>query len=376
MPRGYWQIWTATLLFFAAFYSLLVPLPLYLEGLRFPDWQIAFVLGAFGVAALLGRPLSGVAADAWGYNRIMVLGAASLLVGAVGTSVTHSLTLLTLLRVLQAFGYVAFTTAATARVSELLPAERRAHGLAWFGTSANVAMTCAPALVSLAIPVIALRGAFWLAGGLAVVAGLLAQIGRHTATAPPTGVNVRDLLVIRRDLWRPVCLAAAFGAGFGVFLQFLPLLAELRSVDSGLIYTVYGITIIASRLLVGRWLDTLRPALTLSVGFVALGGGLVSFAMWSSMTGLLAGAICLAAAGAIVHPLLISIHVGQSEDRMAHGSAVFYLGFDLGMGAGTWFVSPIFESGGLPAAYLVSVVYAVAGLALALRFRVHPPGDR
>ena len=32
------------------FYALLVPIPLYLEALGLPDWQIGFVLGAFGVS--------------------------------------------------------------------------------------------------------------------------------------------------------------------------------------------------------------------------------------------------------------------------------------------------------------------------------------
>src|SRR2546423_5175003 len=81
--RAYWTAWVATLIFFAGFYSLLVPLPRYLAEIGLPDWQIGLILGAFGVASLLWRTVAGVGVDRWGSRRVMVLGSVSLIVGAV-----------------------------------------------------------------------------------------------------------------------------------------------------------------------------------------------------------------------------------------------------------------------------------------------------
>src|SRR5213596_579824 len=105
--RDYWTAWVATVTFFAGFYSLLVPLPRYLAAVGLPDWQIGFVLGAFGVASLVGRPLAGVASDRYGPRRVMLVGAASLAVGAFGVPTTTNVVALFGLRVLQAIGYVA-----------------------------------------------------------------------------------------------------------------------------------------------------------------------------------------------------------------------------------------------------------------------------
>src|SRR5690349_24885879 len=80
--HAYWLAWAATVTFFAGFYALLVPLPRYLAAAGLPDWQVGLVLGAFGVASLVGRPLAGVASDRFGPRRVMLAGAASLLVGA------------------------------------------------------------------------------------------------------------------------------------------------------------------------------------------------------------------------------------------------------------------------------------------------------
>ncbi len=108
--KGYWAAWIATLLFFGAFYMLLVPLPLYLAKIGLPEWQIGIILGAFGVASLFIRPLAGVLADRWGYRRVMLAGTAAFIVGVVGTSLAASPILLFGLRILQTAGYVAFTT--------------------------------------------------------------------------------------------------------------------------------------------------------------------------------------------------------------------------------------------------------------------------
>ena len=160
MGKNYWTIWTATLLFFAAFYTLLIPFPLYLVEAGLPDWQIAVVMGAFGIASLIVRPLAGVFSDTWGRRKIMLFGAGALVVGAVSVSLTSKAVLLFGLRVLQATGYVAFTTAATALISDLAPPEKRGSAMALFGTAANVSMTTTPALVNAILYRIQLSGAF------------------------------------------------------------------------------------------------------------------------------------------------------------------------------------------------------------------------
>ena len=96
----YWTVWSATLLFFGAFYALLVPIPRYLEAVGLPDWQIGFVLGAFGVASLFGRPLAGAVNDSLGSRPIILFGTAALAAGAALMSFTTSPLLLFGLRVL------------------------------------------------------------------------------------------------------------------------------------------------------------------------------------------------------------------------------------------------------------------------------------
>jgi MFS family permease len=177
MPGEYWRTWIAALLFFGGFYALIVPFPLYLAACHFADWQIGTILGAFGVAALVGRPLAGMCANAWGRQPLLLLSAMALIVGAGGVPFTKAAAPLFALRIVQAVGYVAFTTAATARVSDLAEPNKKGSALALFGVSANLAITITPMLVNAALDTLTVRGAYGVSAGLAALAGLL-SLGR------------------------------------------------------------------------------------------------------------------------------------------------------------------------------------------------------
>jgi MFS family permease len=364
MKQSYWTTWTASLLFFATFYTLLVPLPLYLTGAGLPDWQIGVILGAFGVASLVGRPLAGVLTDAWGRRWVMLAGTGALVVGAVGVTATTDPVPLFALRILQAAGYVAFTTAATALISDLAPAERRGASLALFGVAANVAMTLTPAAVDAALPTLGLKGALWLSGALAALGGSLALIVRFESTVEKRRPAWREAVRVPAELRLPMLAAGLFGVGFGAFLQFLPLLVQRRALEpAGLAYTVYGVGIILTRLATGRALDRGNRRLLLSLAFLAMSGGLAGFAFVQSREALLASVLLVAAGSGILHPALIAIHIERmSSGERGRATAGFYLGFDLGIGAGTWALTPVFQWFSVTGLYLLAALVTVGGV--------------
>jgi MFS family permease len=368
-PQGYWTVWTATLLFFVAYYTLLVPVPLYLTEIGLPDWQVGVILGAFGVASLLFRPLAGALCDLWDRRRVMWIGAVALIVGAAGFSLTALAIPLFILRVLQSVGYVAFTTAGTALVSDLAKPEQRAGTLANFGIAANLAMTLTPATISALLAVLTLPGAMRLSALLAGVGGVLAVRVPGIRSLKAGQTDWRASLRIPSVLYMPMLAAWMLGVGFGAYLQFLPLLTERRGIaGGGLVYTVYGLSIILTRLTTGRLLDGANRALALRISFLIMAAGLLFFTFAYSLIPLLVGAACVAIGGGISHPALIATHVdvlGPGE----RGRAVsfFYLGFDLGIGLGAWLLAPFLQIFGLTGLYGAAAVIALVGAGLARR---------
>jgi predicted MFS family arabinose efflux permease len=358
-PTAYWLAWVATVSFFAGFYALLVPLPRYLAEAGMPDWQIGLVLGAFGVASLVGRPVAGVAADRLGPRAVMLVGSAALAIGALAVPATSGLAALFALRVLQAIGYVAFTTAGTALVVALVAPEERGRRLAVFGAAANLAITVTPALVSLLLEIAPVWTGLLAAGLLALLGGLLASRLPPTSTA---GASIA--WSVPRRLWPPMAASALLGAGFVAFFQFAPILADRRAISPGLLYLTYGLAIIATRLVGGRLVDRfdVGRVVALAAGLTALGHALI--AATSSAAPLLVAPLLIAAGGGLFHPALIAHHAALLPGAPGRASAAFYLAFDLGIGAGSWLFGAALELAGLSGLYWTAAALAAAVLPL------------
>lgn len=371
---GYPLVFVATLLFYGAYYAILIPLPLYLTGIPLPDTQVSLVLGAFGLASLFGRPMAGVLTDSWGRKPIMLAGAVSLFIGAVGVSFTTSPVVLFILRLFQALGHVGFTTASLALVCDLCPVEKRASVLAVFGTAANLAMSLVPAAVNALLGVLTIKGGLWLSGGLAACAGILALCSREPAV-DRCSFAWSSVIELPSRLFMPMLAGTLLGAGHGAFLQFLPILSQRRSLGFvGLAFTVYGVSIILTRLGTGRLLDG-EIRLRIGAGaFVALALAMVGFAFATTSWMLYASAALVGLATGILHPVLLAVHVDLLPDNRGRGVSDFYLAFDLGLGLGAWVMAPSLDRFGLTGLYLTAAVLSLLGVAVMLKIRARRGG--
>ncbi|NJN16770.1 MAG: MFS transporter [Oscillochloris sp.] len=359
--RGFRLTWIATVVFFAGFYSLLEPLTRHLIAVGLNDAEIGLVLGSFGIAALIGRPFAGMLADRYGSRPVMLVGAGALLIGSAFVPMVADLPGLLGLRLLQSAGYVAFTTAGTALAVRLSPSDRRAGRMAIFGVAANVAVSLAPALVSFILPHIPLSAAFWLVGAFAVLAAMLIGVVPTAPVIHGSGGSG----ALPAHIWPAVAITLCTGVGFGAFFHFAPILAERRGpYPPGLLYTAYGFAIIAARFLVHRQIDRIstRHAIVLAAVLMAAGLALAAFGL--SLPILLIAVALIAAGSGIAHPALLAHHARLLPDSPGKASAIFYIGFDLGLGAGGWLLGLALQLGGLTALYLCALVVVVLGAML------------
>ena len=360
------RVFIATLLFFVAFYMLLVPLPPYLVAAGLADWQVGLVLGSFGIAALVGRPVAGLAADRLGRRTVILAGVAVFAFGVIGVLLTDAVPWLMAARILQALGYVAVSTAATARITDLAPPARQGATLARFGIAANVAMTLTPAAVDAALGTVTPEQVFLTAAMAAMLCGMMAlTFGNRVASTPDTAHD-RRLWVLPPAIRQPWLAAVVMGVGFGVWLQFLPLLALRRGVEpAGLLYAVYGVAIILARLVTGPWQDRGCDRTLLVIGFTLFALGLGIFAFTAGLPSYLLATALVAAGGGIMHPLLMALHVRTMPPALrGRGVSTFYLGFDLGNGMGVWVLGFALQWWGLTALFGLAMVTSVFGLLL------------
>ena len=367
MQKGYWSTWCSALLFFVAYYALLVPVPVYLNHIGLSDWEIGVILGAFGVAALISRPLAGMFSDCYGGRVVMLFGAGALILGVFGMSVTIQPTLLFICRLLQAIGYAAFTTAATALIAALATPEKRGSSLAFFGISVNTSMAIIPGMITSLMTYFTLQGIFWLAGVITVMTGIVVSISvPRTSRIKVLNVNWQAIYAIPQELWVPMALTILFGVGYGAFIQFLPLLAERREIGSaGVVFTVYGISIILTRLTTGKLLDQGPRHRLMLPAILILSTSLMGFAFGPSQMWIFISAGLMALSSGILHPALIAMHVDRlTETAAGRATGVFYIGFDLGIGMGAWILTPALHYVGLSGLYVLAALLSGAGIFL------------
>jgi MFS family permease len=306
----------------------------------------------------------------------MLAGIATFVAGVLGLVATANVLLLMGARVLQALGYATVSTAATARITDLAPPEVRGARIAQFGIAANLSMTLTPATVDLLMPRIGYTGAFGLAILAALACAALTLTFRETRTLRTAGTGAASadqgdggrLWVLPAAVRNPWIASLLLGIGFGAWLAYLPLLSDRRNVEpTGLLFALYGIAIIVTRLLTGPWQDKGKERLLLTGGFGAMGMGLALFAFTGTLPTYMLATILVAAGGGIAHPLLMALHVRLMPAAM-RGRAVstFYLAFDLGNGVGVWLLGFALQWWGLSALFGLAACAALAGLPVAL----------
>jgi predicted MFS family arabinose efflux permease len=125
---------------------------------------------------------------------------------------------------------------------------------------------------------------------------------------------------------------------------------------------VYGIIVVAGRLLLARVLDRFRPLLLGAVALVIIGGGLMIMALWTTPLGMVLGAAVFALGITLSTPAFFSAIFATArpaERGAASGTASVFL--DLAMGGGPMLLGFAAQASGIPFAFGVAAAVALAG---------------
>jgi len=173
-----------------AFGFVLPFLPLYLREIGVsPDSAVVFWSGALvtstGVSLAIFSPIWGALADRRG-RKLMVL--RSMLVGGLIIALmglVQNVGQFLALRILQGM-FTGTIAASTALVASIVPRERLAASMGILQTSVYVGISAGPVMGGVIAQVAGIRGTFFVAGGMLVIAGLLVWQFVHEHFAPPS----------------------------------------------------------------------------------------------------------------------------------------------------------------------------------------------
>src|SRR5262245_21949572 len=360
-------------------HGMLVLLPLFIRSLGGDELVIGLLLGlGLGVSVVL-RPGIGALLDRLGRRRVLVWGSAvntvSLPLFCLVRHVDEGLVALTIFH-LAAGGalFAAYFTYA----ADLVPATRRAEGIAIFGIAGMIPNGLGPALGEVMIARAGYPGFFLTATAFALASLLLSTLVPGLKAEPhglrlgtPWITSGRDVMhLLRRGGVLPVLLAAAlFGVGVNAAFYFVaPFTRDLFIMHASPFFVAYATTTVLLRIVGRRLPDRVGPQRIAVPSFGVFAAGLVALC-FLPVPGVLvlAGVACGAGHGSLF-PTLNALTVERTPPRL-HGIAVslYTAALDLGGVVGTPLCGAIARGFGYRTMFALTSTTALGGLTLMAR---------
>lgn len=416
----------ASLCGYASFYILLGTVPLYVKHVGGSELEVGLVVGIFSAVSLCVRMPLGRACDEKGKRPFMLVGAAVLVLCGFVYSQALSVSALIASRALHGIGWALFGTAVYALVAETIPEARRGEAMGYYGISSNIAMALGPAIgfailqgehfgavfaLSSAMAVLALlltaalreqrmAGAMGVAQEGAAGArpqvpaesccerraqGLGAQPGpacpdctaraadqrihadhRHRAHADPHA-GPKHHPMLERSALLPSIVMGVVTISYSAIISFLPLYAKANGVENpGFFFTVYALSLVASRTFTGRLSDRYGRAAVILPGI-----GLIAVALMlaAPLARGVAGVGLIGALFGMGFATVQSSIMAMIADRAAPGHrgaamGTYMTALDLGIGLGAMLCGLLSSTLGFAPMFAIAGGTAIAAMAL------------
>jgi MFS family permease len=279
------------------------------------DVGVGIAVGAFALGAIMLRPIAGRIGDRFGRRVLMIVGAAIVGVMVLISGLVEALPYLVVTRIGVGLGEALFFVGGTTMITDLAPISRRGEAVSYWSVAVWGGLAFGPVLGEVVLNDSHYQRVWIMAGCLALGASLIALATRETRH--PALQEVRSRLIARQAM-RPGTLLAMTLFGIVGFQVFLPLYAPDVGVDDvGLLFLVYGVVVLAVRLLGAKLPDILGPKRAGSISMGAAFTGLLIVAAFQNVPGLLAGIVLIAIGSSFLYPslMLLALHGVAEEER-------------------------------------------------------------
>lgn len=349
-----------------------VIIPLYVtETLKGTASTAGLMTTIYTISACASRPVNGVLTDRWNRRLMMILGSLLFGVGCFTAGAVPSILALTISRILMGVGYSAASTANNTASTDVIPVDRMAEGIGYFGMSQSVASAIGPAIASATMLAVGNQTSLYIVAlfcAMALVLSALVSYEKKPGYQKPQSQESSSGGFFEKTAVVPALFQGVFLFIISLPMCFMPLYIVYRGQSAavaGSFFVVASIVIVAVRLLGSNLMNRLHTLWFLIPGFAALAALCISLPLVNSVMGFMVCGVIYGLAHGIVWMVLGSEAVRQAPaDRRGAANATFYFAFDAGIGLGASFWGAMIDNVGYEKCFMI-IIAAAAVLAAA-----------
>ena len=335
------KLWTTTFIlitvtnFFMFFAFQLFPsaLPPYLQLLGASDSVLGWLQGILTIATLLVRPFAGIALDRYGPKGVFLIGLTGMILSTAAYMFFPVVGVILAIRFVHGMAWGIASTAGSTIASDNIEKTRFAEGMGYFSLASSIAMAVAPA-VGLSIM---LQSNVLLALLFLAMAFIIALIIKYQKQPVTQGVERRKMLLYAKESILPSVTMLFVSTAYGAVVTFLAVYSKQRSIEGiGLFFTVYAISMLVTRPVLGKIVDQKGFGAGVWPGVVLIPAALLLLSVSKTLMMFLICAVLFGVGiGAAQASLQTKAIVSASRERTGAANATFLTCFDAGIGIGS-----------------------------------------
>jgi len=348
---------------FLSAFQLLPTAPYHIIDLGGTTFASGLFLGFLTYSSAFSAPLTGAFVDRVGQRRILIVTSVALAVFSIAYAVITDYRVMLALVLVHGVFWSGLLSASAAYMTGLLPENRRAEGIGYWGLSTLSAIAVAPT-----VGFWIYRGGGWLwlcIGATALNVGMAAiawSLPEHRIQ-PAVGQPRRRRLIELRVLLVSITLAM-YSFGYGGITSFTAMYADVNGVTPKSLYlTALAIVMLLTRPPLARLGDRFGYRRVFVPCLVLISCGLACLAVGGTRFWMLLSAVIFGVGFGSAYPSYIGyVMRGVTPDRRGAAFGAVLAAFDSGIGTGSTTMGWVIQHYGFRAAFGVAAALSAFAL--------------
>lgn len=334
---SYLNVCIANFLMACSFNLLMPSIPLYItEHLGVTQTKTGIVLASYAIAILMIRPFSGYLVDLYPRKKILLISFICYVAIFLGYFYAVTIFVFVIVRFFHGVTWGLSTVSSSTLAIDIVPSERRAEGIGYFGTFMNVAMAIGPFI---AIHIYQ-NYSFQILLYCAIFMGILGIVAVSFIKVPERPKLEREKLSLDRFFLLPA---------WPIFLnQLLPSFAwgtigpfvaqygkQINIPNAGIFFLFWAGGIILSRIFSGRMVDKGHIHLVNMSAMAIVAVAFLAFALIHNIVAFCVSGLFIGIGFGMMFPALQTLYINMAENNQrGTANSTYLVGFDLGLALG------------------------------------------